>query len=75
MLAPAGHVRDAVLVVERGTDLGRQLTEPIGGGQLPQRVRVAFAHPFQGALAGDVLQPQVRVLVVGHPAILGDTVG
>jgi hypothetical protein len=61
VLAAAAHIWDAGIGVEHVERLGAHLLEvlaaELGHGRL-----VASAHPVQCVLAGDVLQPQVRIV-------------
>ena len=64
MLAAADHVRDAGVGVEHLERLDAHPLE-LGVAEAGQRRLVAGAHPIQRLLAGDVLEPQVGVVLGG----------
>ena len=81
VVAAAPHVRDPGVGVEHLQGFGAQLLEPVAG-QFGDRRLVVLVDPRQRLVAGDVLEPQVRigrVVVarrgVGHAPILRIPVG
>ena len=68
VVAASAHVRDAGIGVEHFERLGAHLLEAVAA-ELGERGLVVLAHPVQRVVAGDVLEPQVRVVVVHEPIL------
>src|ERR1700720_3014708 len=63
VLTAGRHDRNTGIGVEDGPDLLLQVGEPGGvGGVAPDAVAVALTHPVQRGVAGDIFQPQIRII-------------
>ena len=71
VLAAAADVGDAAVGVEHLEGFGAHLLEAVVA-QFGQRRLVVGAHPVQGVVSGDILEPNVRVIncLFGHVAIV-----
>jgi hypothetical protein len=62
VLTAGRHDRNTGIGVEDGPDLLLQVGEPGVGGLAPDAVAVALPHPVQRGVAGDIFQPQIRII-------------